>query len=224
MLCVIVLSGSLDNDPAARKILSEADRIISVDGGSRHLQRLNVLPEVAMGDFDSIDQAAMSWLRDNQVPIRSFPTVKDKTDSQLAIDYVLGSLPEPKADHETVLLAALGSRPDHVLANQLIAAELARSGWRFALTDGQSWIYTLSSGQTLRLDLDVCSDHPLALSVLAIGSPAAGLSYDSGLQYPLHNKKLMPGDSLGISNKVTASPVVIRLDEGTALVFVTPEV
>lgn len=216
MRCVIVLAGEIRDDQAARDWLKDAGRVICADGGARHLRRLEFRPDMLVGDLDSISEEDLAWLNSQSVPVRKFPVSKDETDSELAILTTLEDLPEPRVQHEIIVLAALGSRPDHVLANQMMAAQLAADGWRLMLTDGVTCIYTLTAGQTLILEPDVTE----AISAIPVAGPVSGLTYE-GLLYPLENVTLPMGSTRGVSNRVAANPVQIRLTSGVLLVIVT---
>lgn len=218
MRCVIVLAGEIRDDQAARDWLKEAGRVICADGGARHLRRLEFRPDMLVGDLDSISEEDLTWLNSQSVPVRKFPVSKDETDSELAILTTLEDLPEPRFLHEIIVLAALGSRPDHVLANQMMAAQLAAEGWRLMLTDGVTCIYTLTAGQTLVLE----PDSSQAISAIPVAGPVSGLTYE-GLLYPLDNVTLPMGSTRGVSNRVYANPIKIKLTSGVLLVIVTPE-
>lgn len=233
MRCAIVLSGRVRDDQAAARLLRSSDRIDCADGGARHLRRLGILPHSLTGDLDSIDPDDLTWLEQNRVPLTRFPVEKDETDSELVLQRLLDQLTGPPESHEIILLGALGSRPDHVLANQLMAARLAESGWRLRLTDGRSDLYTLTGGQCLQLDIRPAADHSAApaVSVIPVTRTISGLSY-WGLYYPLHDASLQRGTTRGVSNQIdpdrlkkagTAGvPAEISLVRGTALVVVTP--
>lgn len=222
MRCVIVLSGEIRDDAAALTWLGNAGRIICADGGARHLHRLEVRPHLLIGDMDSIDDEDRYWLDSLQVPVRQFPIAKDATDSELALELCLTDLPLPAAQHEIVILAAFGDRPDHVLANQIMAASLAKAGWRIIMTDGISTLYTLFSGQTLNIEFPVPSLGNLALSAIPVTESVSGITYRSGLLYPLDKAELAFGSTRGVSNQIINSPVNISIDKGILLVIVTP--
>jgi thiamine pyrophosphokinase len=220
---LVILSGEIRDDDAARTMLARSDRVVCADGGAKHLHRLNFRPDLLVGDLDSISPVDRAWLDNLAVPVREYPAVKDETDAELAILAAMEDLPEPRGQHELIVLAALGSRPDHVLANQLLAARLAIQGWQLILTDGESMIYTLTGGQTLTLDLPVDQANPMAVSAIPVTGLVAGLTY-SGLTYPLNDATLEFGSTRGVSNRVKKCPVTIQLQSGVLLIVVTPEV
>ena len=220
---VIVLSGEIHDDAACRSWLTGADRLICADGGARHLHRMGVRPDLLVGDLDSISRVDRAWLEQLNVPCREFPVHKDETDSEIALDIALSDLPEPYGQHEIIVLAAFGDRPDHVLANQMLAARLASEGWRLVLTDGVNTMFTLTGGQKLTISLPTEDKNPIILSVIPAGGPIGGLTYSDGLLYPLSNATLPAGSTRGVSNLMLKSPVEISLDEGVAMVILTDE-
>ena len=223
MRCIIVLSGDIRDDSSARHWLDGASHLICADGGARHLRRLQIRPDLLAGDMDSLSARDQAWLDSLNVPVRRYPAIKDETDSELALRLALNMLPDPRNQHEIVLLAAFGSRPDHVLANQLLAVSLAAENLRLVLTDGVTTMYTLVGGQTLSLELPTYDVKPLAVSIIPVGGPINGLTCLDSLLYPLDQADLMPGSTRGISNRVIKGPVEISLQKGIALVSVTIE-
>lgn len=223
MRCVVVLSGDIRDDRTARSLLDAADLVICADGGARHLKRLGRLPDLLVGDMDSAAPADLQWIVDRQVPVDRHPAEKDETDAELALLAAVERLPEPRQEQELVVLGAFGSRPDHVLANQLLAARLAAQGWRLLLTDGVSRLHTLVGGQVLHLDLPPQAGSGWVLSAIPVTATAAGLTYE-GLVYPLDQAVLELGSTRGVSNHFQGDrPAVARLARGTVLILVTPE-
>lgn len=237
MRAVIVLSGDIRDDRRAKILIDRADRMLAADGGTRHLRRLNIRPDALVGDLDSIAKDDLDWIENKKIPVRKYPSEKDETDSELALNMLMDDLPGSPGDHQIIVLGAFGTRPDHVLANQLLAARLSGQGWRLILSDGRSDLYTLAGGQSLNLDLADFGPQPLAVSVLPVSAQVKGLTY-KGLKYPLVKADLALGSTRGISNEPRTgpdgdgkektghdlSPVCVSLDQGLALLIITPRV
>jgi thiamine pyrophosphokinase len=220
--CVIFLSGDIKEDGAVRAILGTAGFVICADGGVRHARRLDARPDLLVGDLDSVSEEDLAWIESRQVPVCRFSPVKDETDAELAILEAMARCKGSPGLHEIILAGAFGSRPDHVLATQFLAARFAAAGWRFILTDGRSSLYTLSGGQSLTFDLPVYADCPLAVSAVPVTASISGLTYE-GLLYPLADVSLNMGSTRGVSNRVAGRPVRIILDAGVLFIVVTPE-
>lgn len=256
----VVLSGQILDDTVAMAYLDSSAIVICADGGARHCRRLGVVPDLLVGDLDSIEPDDLAWIEQQQVPIHRFPAVKDQTDSELAIAVALERLDQiqlhgPAAGpHDVVLLASLGGRPDHVLANQLLAVRLASSGHTLRLSDGHSHLIALAGRTAVGLQLSrlpaSSAARTWAVSVIPISDQVVGLSY-TGLQYPLDQATLELGSCQGVSNRPLAMPddddatapavpvieplatdvfnqkppaMTIRLASGSVLLMITPEV
>lgn len=229
----IVLSGQNLDDSGFLFWLQSCDVTICADGGARHLHHLNRLPDLLVGDLDSINPEDLAWLKNNKVAIDKFPAVKNETDAELAIAKALllfrqkYQAEQPDISNhqiEIILLGALGGRPDHVLANQMMAGAFARQGYPVVLTDGLSHLFTLAGPGQLILDPQQINLKQQALSVIPLSAQVTGLSY-TGLSYPLSDASMSQGSCRGVSNRpVPEKCVTIFLEEGTLLVVVTPEV
>src|SRR5690554_12141 len=123
MRAAIVSNGELGNVSKLRSILPTFDLVVCCDGGIRHLDDLALTPDLIIGDFDSVDPVLLDTYRKCGVKIKTFPAVKDETDTELAAQAVI----EAGAD-EVVLLGALGSRWDHSYANVMVLVKLVKRG------------------------------------------------------------------------------------------------
>ncbi|MDD2534755.1 MAG: thiamine diphosphokinase [Eubacteriales bacterium] len=241
---VIVLSGQILSDDGLLKLLDKQDVLICADGGARHLRRINRVPDLLVGDLDSIETADLAWLQASHVTIERYPSVKNETDAELAVVSALHRLTQnvagespvqiPPEKIEIVFLGALGGRPDHVLANQLMAVQLAEQKFHVLLSDGLSYLYPLVGPDRLEINLanflpdytqkNIPTAIPYAVSAVPISPKITGLTY-TGLKYPLVNATLPRGSCRAVSNRpVGEVPISIILESGALLVIVTPEV
>lgn len=222
---LIVLSGNLVDGPLVDWLCSSRDHVIAADGGADHLRRLHIVPDLVVGDFDSLRSEGQAWIEENRMKVLRFPTAKNATDSEIALEASLAALPEGIApsDVELVFLGALGSRPDHVLGNQMMAASLARQGYQVLLSDGISLVRALTGPGQWTLDLSLLPPTQWAVSVVSVSPVAQGLTYQ-GLRYPLDHFDLLFGSSRGISNEPAepSGSITIRLESGTVLILLTP--
>lgn len=223
---LIVLSGSLTAGPLLDRLLTPRDHVVAADGGSDHLRLLGIAPNLVVGDFDSIKPAGRQWIERQEIAVHRYPTAKNATDSEIALDASLSALPPDSRpeDVELVILGALGSRPDHVLGNQMMAASLAERGYRVVMSDGISLIYALAGPGRQQIDLHQFPETDWAVSSIAVSREATGLTY-AGLQYPLDHFTLPFGSSRGLSNKPAKpdSVIEVSLTAGTILFCLTPD-
>ncbi len=108
-------------------------------------------------------------------------------------------LKEPRDQHELIILAAFGGRPDHVLANQLLSAQLAAEGWRLGSNRWRDHPIYLDDQSGIGFASADLQEKPLAFSVNAIGCQVDGLTGNDNLLYPLNEISLSTCQSSGAS-------------------------
>ncbi len=177
------------------------DMLIAADGGYVHAQRLGVVPDVLLGDFDSLGHVPSR--RDCLV----LPQEKDDTDMIAA-----ARLGIEKGYRYFCLLGGTGGRIDHTLANIQLLAFLAEKGARGWLAAEQNIVTLLNQGE-------ICYPSGLRgyVSVLAYGQEAR-VSLE-GLKYVLKNAVLTPAFPLGTSNEFLGTPARIAVKKGSVLII-----
>ncbi|MFW5979554.1 MAG: thiamine diphosphokinase, partial [Halanaerobium sp.] len=65
----------------------EIDFIIAVDGGANKLKSLGLMPDLIIGDLDSITNKNKKYYSQQNVKTIKYPVEKDQTDSEIAVDY-----------------------------------------------------------------------------------------------------------------------------------------
>ena len=187
-----------------RKLAADHDSIIAVDGGGAVCIEAGVTPDTVLGDFDSIDPAALDWLRHGGSKIKSFPSDKDQTDLELALS-------EARTDGaDRITLTAVSSRRlDHTLAALGAIGEAAHLWPELVEPEVHAWVLSSDARDTLR--------------VTGVGATISLVSYGvgacvsiSGVRWPLDRHDLPPGSGLGVSNVVVdEGGAAIRVHTGT---------
>lgn len=216
MRILIALNGPVRDEAACLAIARRCDYRICADGGARHLIAMNLIPDLLVGDLDSIDEASLQWMREKGVRIERFPVEKDWTDSELAFEAAL-AVPR-EGDVEIWMIGAVGDRVDHMLANLGLASRHTGEGVRVWLTDGRFYMVCLKGPAALRIDLDELGlDDPVISVVPSPGFPLIGVTL-YGFSYPLRDEQIDVGSSRGVSNRVLPGirevEVLIRGGEG----------
>ena len=87
---LVVLNGDIDPAFLARQ-LAMADRVIAADGGARAVTAAGGICNVIVGDGDSLGEDGFARARaaNPDVEVRRFPTAKDATDAELALQTAL---------------------------------------------------------------------------------------------------------------------------------------
>lgn len=196
--CIIFCAGEWNG---LRFAISPEDTVIAADGGLAHLQRLQIKPNVILGDFDSLGYTPEG--------AEVFPVEKDDTDSMLAIKQGL----EMGCDRFYLYGALDGARVDHTMANFQAMQFLAERDCRGYLI-GCRQIVTAIRNDAITLPADFTG----YLSVFCMGADAEGVSIH-GAQYELENATLTSGFPLGVSNRFTGKPCTVSVAKGTLLLI-----
>ena len=72
-----------------RDQLEEYDFVIGVDSGTDYLYKLFLIPNLIIGDLDSISTKTLERAEKDSAEIIRYETDKDKTDLELALDLSL---------------------------------------------------------------------------------------------------------------------------------------
>lgn len=206
---VVIISNGRLGDPAFfRKRREAMGDILTIccDGGTRHLERLSIRPDVIMGDMDSADADGLERYAASGVKISKYRRDKDATDTQLALEYAIGLNPE-----SIEIWGALGGRIDHALANLFLLNLGEKAGIKTSLVDEFCEIFTVEKETSLNEAVGQ------TVSLFALGSQTEGISL-KGFKYSLNNETLEMGSSRGISNVVVDSPAIIHIRSGSLLV------
>jgi thiamine pyrophosphokinase len=207
MRCVIIANGDLEYTTDIKKIIQDAALVICADGGARHFKALKMIPDVMIGDFDSILNDDRRFFKEKNVKMLSFPPEKDQTDSELCVSWAL----ENNATDIT-LLGVTGSRLDHTLANIFLLKKLTLLNVPARIINKHNEIYVVKDF------IELNGKPGELLSIIPLTQKVTGVTL-KGLEYPLSNVTIEMGSSLGVSNcfKGTSASVFLK----TGLLIVT---
>ena len=201
-LALIFANGELCPEPESLPLL-EADLTLAADGGSRHCQELDLLPDILIGDLDSTPPALVDEWRKRGVLILDHPVRKDQTDLELALLEA-----QDRGADQILVYGAVGGRWDMTFANLMLLAHPELQA-EVSLICGKEIIQILHPGETLNLTGqpgEIVSIIPLA--------PGASTITTENLEYPLRSESLEFGSSRGISNQLAANQASIHLEQG----------
>lgn len=209
---VVVGSGEFARPTRLVAALENADVIIAADGGANWLVSQGRLPDVIVGDMDSISQAVMEALQRGGCRFVRHPAQKDETDLELALLEALAM-----GAKRITVLGALGKRIDHTLANILLLAMPQLADVETVIYDGLCSLYVLRHTGEVRGEVGD------TVSLIPLGGDVKGV-VTSGLAYPLRDEVLRFGPARGVSNVLLEPRATITLREGILLVVHIPKV
>jgi thiamine pyrophosphokinase len=183
--------------------ISEEDLIVAADGGYRYCLKHEIIPDLIIGDFDSLGETPYGE------KVIKLPVEKDVTDTAAAVKYA-----EEKGVNEFHIYGGTGGRLDHTLANISLAARISAGGGRCYIYSDGVIITALTDGK-ITLKPKNCG---AVVSIFSFTDVSEGVTL-SGLKYPLNNVVLTNNFPLGISNETAADVVEIEVRRGTLLII-----
>ncbi len=207
MKCLIVSNGTIKDYERLNDEFKQHQYIISVDGGTRHLCKIDKIPHVIIGDLDSISEEMIRYFQKQNVQFYKFPSRKDFTDTELAIKYAVS-----KKASEITIVGGIGTRLDHTLANIALLIPILDKGIKARILNEYNEIIAIDKHIELEGKIGEY------LSILPYGTEVEGVTL-TGLEYPLYNKKVHIGDSIGVSNRFIEPKATISIKKGYLLVI-----
>ena len=179
------------------------DFVIAADAGYRICRRAGIVPDLLLGDFDSMEQPA------DFSNVHRSPVEKDDTDTMLAVKTAL--------EHDCNIIYIYGGtggkRLDHTLANLQTLLFIRRRGARGYLYDND-FVWTVVENESLAIEKTV--EWGL-FSAFCLGDRAEGID-EVGFQYPLKDAVLTPEFPLGVSNHILEPTAEITVRRGALAV------
>ena len=198
---ICYIFGALDTAIADFKP-QESDLIIAADGGYSTLKKLNIKPDLVVGDFDSLGEVP-----ENENIIKH-PIKKDDTDTLLAVKIGL-----EKGYKNFIIYGAIGGRLDHTVASIQTATYLAENG-------GIAYIYAGSHTVTAIKNSSIKFKDTAKgyISVFALSGIAKGVTIN-GLLYELSDTEITPHFPIGVSNEFIGEESEISVKDGVLTII-----
>lgn len=182
------------------------NRLIAADGGLGAISRMGLVPDVVLGDFDSADPNLLEELRHHgAIHFEQFPTHKDYTDMELAVDHAIRS-----GGEELHIFGGTGTRLDHVLGNIHVLQKPMELGITARLVDRTNIVELFGPGRHV-IDNDLKQGR--YISFLPYAGPVEGVTL-TGFAYPLDHGRIEPGTTLGISNELRDAKGIVSIERG----------
>ncbi|MBE0416514.1 MAG: thiamine diphosphokinase [Coriobacteriia bacterium] len=205
---VVCAAPQADADVFYRQLITaHRGLVIAADAGGGVCLSHGRVPDLLVGDFDSIGSDVLEQVKASGAQLRRSPAEKDVTDLDLALEAVR----DLDVGHATVT-AAWSARLDHTLS--AIGSVFRHTELTIDLVDPDmaGWILDAEGRCSMTL-----SGPGAIFSLLALDDKA--LVSCSGARYPLESATLGALASRGLSNVVLETPAIVRVDRGRLLVL-----
>jgi thiamine pyrophosphokinase len=204
----VVIAGSLLVGELDRALVGAGDLLIAVDGGADALARVDLTPDLLVGDLDSISMLGLADLERRGVELLRLQTAKDETDTEVALRLAI----QRGATEITVFNALGGPRLDHLVGNLLLLTAPWLAPARVTLVDG------LHAALLVDGDASVAGRPGDTVSLLPLSEVVQDVRTE-GLLYPLRGEPLSQGATRGVSNEMTGGQARVTHGEGALLLI-----
>jgi thiamine pyrophosphokinase len=199
---VVLCNGEAPSKTLLARAVRHADLFVCADGGANTARSHDVMPDLVIGDLDSVTAATLRWCRGTRI-VRVGR--QDNTDLEKTLDHLL-----TKGVGDLLILGAAGGRLDMTLGNLSVL-----------------WNYT--SRMTITCAGDGWRAHPVVGTLVMSVRPKSNVSLVpfgacsgitlEGLKYPLRNARMRIGE-IGVSNVAVRAQVTVTVKRGRMLVLV----
>ncbi|WP_022778937.1 thiamine diphosphokinase [Butyrivibrio sp. AE3009] len=202
--------------------IGEEDLVIACDAGYLYAEQLGILPDLIVGDFDSLSEAGPAAVRSLQEIAESDPdrivkldVRKDDTDTIKAVKIAFS-----KGYRKFMLYGCLGgSRIDHSLANIQTLLFIKHHGGNGYIME-ENRIVLIAENETIRFH----RGNSGMISVFSVSEISRGVTL-RGLMYTMENGELGNDFPLGVSNEfIIDEEAEITVREGTLLITAEAEI
>ena len=213
--CVIISAGDFQETGID---LREGDLCIAADAGFGHAQRLGILPDLIVGDFDSAKDAPPEVLcgireitKKDPERVVQLEVMKDDTDTMRAVRIGLS-----KGYRKFCLYGAMGGkRLDHSLANIQTLLFIKHQGSSGYIIDRDLMLF-IAENETVKFPKGSTG----TISVFSLSEESRGVSL-KGLLYGMDEGVLKNDFPLGVSNEfIPTEEAAVSVKEGTLLISV----
>ena len=214
MRAIIFANGEFTDAQRVRDMLRPDDLVIGADGGTRHALAVGVVPQVVIGDIDSLPPDTQARVEAAGARIIRFSPRKDETDLELALLHAVR-----EGATEIVILAALGGRLDQTIANVLLLSLPELRELDVRIVAGKQEAFLINENDDALIE----GRPGDTVSLIPLGDDAVGVTAE-GLEWPLREDTLRFGPARGVSNVLAAEQARVCVRRGMLLCVVSGQV
>jgi len=180
-----------------------AENYIGVDKGALTLARNGKRMLLAIGDFDSVEESDLAYIKEYSDTLLQLNPIKDDTDSEAAVMYAI-----EKGYQKIHLYGGLGGRLDHAMINLRLVSRFPETVY---LHDQNNFIYSLAEG--------VHSIDKRDYTYISFFTEDEATISLEGFKYPLDKQQLTNKDTYTTSNEILEDKGIITVHAGKVTVI-----
>ena len=209
----VVLSGGVLEKDFILQFLADHpyEYLIAAEGGAVFCLANGLIPDLAVGDFDTAGLDLADQLESRGIAVERYPARKDEPDTAIALKAAFSLKPS-----EVVIFGAMGRRQDHFIANLAMLGRAALNPETAKIPVVLYDAYNRISAHTESFEVpEECAAFPY-ISFFSFSDQVTGLDL-KGFSYPTVNFTLHRTDVLGTSNYLTERNASVRFDSGVLI-------
>ncbi|MCM1023656.1 MAG: thiamine diphosphokinase [Prevotella sp.] len=198
--CRIFGGAPVGND--CKTVPPSDEYLIAADSGFSVLKRMGIMPDVLVGDFDSLSEELPSGCE-----IITAAAEKDDTDTMLAVKTAMS-----RGYSDITIEGSVGGRLDHTFANIQTLAYILDNGGSGRLVGENDTAELFGAGE-----YRFPKNDSMYFSIFSYGDEAVVTT--SGTKYNLTSYRLTSGFPLGVSNEILSAECTLKVEKGRVLVI-----
>lgn len=191
------------------------NKIIAVDGGLGAACEMGIIPDIIIGDFDTVKAPLLTEYEKKGCILERLNPMKDETDTEAAYLRAL-KLGASVID----IIGGVGTRFDHTYANMFLLKRGVRDGIKVYI------ITELCRISAVTGDLRLCRDNVYGkyISLIQFDGSARGVTL-RGFVYNVENFDFDTDKTyrLGVSNELSDREAFVHIEEGCMLLIEAKE-
>ncbi len=206
---ILIVTGGEVSIPLLKEVVAGLPDfyLIGVDRGTESLLECGLKPDLMLGDFDSAKADAVSFFESENVNEIRLNPIKDNTDTEEAIDYVLVNFPKVPV----TIIGATGTRVDHMLSTFALMKKAYDAGTVVTVIDPHNRIRVFTGNITIKKS----EQYGGFFSVIPYDTDLDSVTI-SGAKYNIENVTIPRTSGLGVSNEIVADQARISIGDGVA--------
>ena len=210
---LLISGGHINADYTVEYIKSkDYDIIIAIDGGLKAAENLDIIPDIVVGDFDTIDSGTLNkYAGMKEVEVIRLNPEKDLTDTQSAIERALSL----GADYIEII-GGTGTRLDHTIANIHTLQMMIGRCSGAVITNENNRIRIIEDKYVIKRQ----EQYGKYVSFLPLTEKVQGITLE-GFKYPLKDYEfnIKTTLSLGVSNEIVEDEATVSLKSGRLIMI-----
>lgn len=202
---LLIAAGNPPDKDLIKETASKVDIVVCADGGLKYTLDSGIVPDIVMGDFDSLPEEYFGKIN-SDVEVKKFPPEKDFTDTEIALKKMCD-----RGCTDITILGAIGTRMDHVLGNFFTLIEVNKEGATGRILDSHNEVeyLTLGEAKVNKGGFKYISIIPLEETMVST----------KGFKYEVKALTIKPGMTIGISNELLDEEGEIEIHKGSCFVI-----